>query len=90
VDRFDDVEFRILEEPEPRRRPRSRTRLASLVTVTLAAGLFATSALATTDDPVAPQTPAKASKFEKRGHHGCKRGDRHRDRDSGESLGLRY
>lgn len=87
MDRFDDVEFRILEEPE-RRRPRSRTRLASLATVTVAAGLFATSALATADEPVAPQTPAKASKLEKRGHHGCKRGDRHRDR--GDSLGVRY
>ena len=88
MDRFDDVEFRILEEPEPpRRRPRGRTRLASLATVTVAAGLFATSAFAFTDEPVAPQTPAKASKFEKRGHHGCKRGERHRD---AENLGVRY
>jgi hypothetical protein len=85
VDRFDDVGFRILDEPEPpRRRPRSRTRLASLATVTVAAGLFATSAFAFTDEPVAPQAPAKASKFEKRGHHGCKRGDRDR------AEGLRY
>ena len=90
MDRFDDVEFRILEEPEPPRRPRSRGRLTSLVTVTLAAGLFATSALAATDEPVAPQTPAKATKFEKRGHDGCKRGERHRDRGGDESLGLRY
>jgi hypothetical protein len=89
VDRFDDVEFRILEEPEPpRRHPRSGKRLASLVTVTLAAALFATSAFAFTDEPVAPQTPAKASKFEKRGHHDCKRGERHRDR--GDSLGDLY
>ena len=89
MDRFDDVEFRILEEPEPpRRRPRSRTRLASLATVTVAAGLFATSAFAFTDEPVAPQTPTKASKFQKRGHHDCKRGERHRDR--GESLGNLY
>ena len=87
MDRFDDVEFRILEEPE-RRRPRNRARLVSLVTLTVATGLFATSALAFTDEPVAPQAPAKASKFEKRGHHGCKRGDRHRDR--GENLGVRY
>ena len=82
MDRFDDVEFRILEEPE-RRRPRSRTKLASLLTVTVATGLFATSALAFTDEPVAPQTPAKASKFEKRGHDDCKRG-------RGESLELRH
>jgi hypothetical protein len=89
VDRFDDVEFTILEEPEPRR-PRRRTRLASVITVTVAAGLFATSALAFTDKPAAP-TPAKASKFEKRGHHGCHRGGwRHHDRGDTESLGLRY
>jgi hypothetical protein len=90
VDRFDDVEFRILEEPEERRRPRRRTRLASLVTVTVAAGMFATSALAITDKPAASPTPAKASSFEKRDHHGCKRGERHRDRGGDESLGLRY
>jgi hypothetical protein len=81
VDRFDDVEFRILEEPEARP-PRRPIRLASLVTVTIATGLFATSALAFTDEP-APQTPAKASKFEKRGDHDCKRG-------RGESLELRH
>ena len=89
MDRFDDVEFRILEEPEPRR-PRRRTGLASVVMVTVATGLFATSALAITDKPAAPQTPAKASSFEKWDHHGCKRGGRHRDRDGVENLGLRY
>jgi hypothetical protein len=81
VDRFDDVEFRVLEEPE-RRRPRRRRSVASVVMVTVATGLFATSALAITDKPAAPETPAKASKFEKRGHHGCKRG--------AENLGVRY
>jgi hypothetical protein len=92
VDRFDDVEFRILEEPEPRR-PRRRTKLVSVVMVSVAAGLFATSALAFTDKPAAPQAPAKATKSEKRGHHGCHRGGwHHRDRggDSVQSLGLRY
>jgi hypothetical protein len=91
VDRFDDVEFRILEEPEPRR-PRRRTRLASAVTVTVAAGLFATSALAFTDKPAAEQTPPKAAKFEKRDGHGCRHGHGRWDRDRGgdESLGLRY
>ena len=83
MDRFDDVEFRILEEPEPRRRPRSGKRLASVAMATAATGLFATSALAITDKPAAPQEPAKVSKFEKRGHHGCKRGGDKR-------LGLRY
>ena len=82
MDRFDDVEFRILEEPAPRR-PRRRMRLASVAMATAATGLFATSALAITDKPAAPQEPAKVSKFEKRGHHGCKRG-------GDKSLGLRY
>jgi hypothetical protein len=81
VDRFDDVEFRILEEPE-RRRPRRPIKSASIVMVTVATGLFATSALAITDKPAAPQAPAKAAKFEKRGHHDCKRG--------GDHLGVRY
>jgi hypothetical protein len=81
VDRFDDVEFRILEGPEQRRRRRP-IRAASVVMVTVATGLFATSALAFTDKPAAPQTPAKAAKFEKRGHHDCKRG--------GDFRGVRY
>jgi hypothetical protein len=91
VDRFDDVEFKILEEPEPRR-PRRRTKLASVVTVTVAAGLFATSALAFTDKPAAPAAPAKATKFDKRDHHGCRKGGewRHHDRGASDSLGLRY
>jgi hypothetical protein len=91
VDRFDDVEFRILDEPEPRR-PRRRTKFASVVSVTVAAGLFATSALAFTDKPAAPQAPAKATKSEKRGHGDCHRGGwRHHDRGSDtEALGLRY
>ena len=62
-----------------------------MITVTVAAGLFATSALAFTDKPAAPQAPSKAAKFEKRGHHGCHRGGRHHDRGSDiEVLGLRY
>ena len=45
---------------------------------------IATTAFANTDEPP-PQTPAKASKFEKRGDHDCKRGERQRD-----SLGDLY
>ena len=91
MDRFDDVEFKILEEPEPRRPRRRSPRFASFVTVTVAAGLFAASALASADEPPAAKTPSKAGKFEGRYHHGCKKGGgRHHDRGGDESLGLRY
>jgi hypothetical protein len=90
VDRFDDVDFKILEEPEPRRPRRRSPRFASFVTVTIATGLFAASAFASSNEPVAKQTPSKASKFEKRHGHGCKKGDRWHDRGGDESLGLRH
>ena len=90
MDRFDDVEFRILEEPEARRRPRRRTRLASLVTVTVAAGLFATSALAITDKPAAPQTPAKASSSRSAATTGASAAIATATAAAIENLGLRY
>jgi uncharacterized membrane protein len=90
VDRFDDVDFKILEEPEPRRPRRRSPRFASFVTVTVAAGLFAASALASSNTPVSQQTPTKATKFEKRYGHGCKKGKRHHDRGGSKSLDLRY
>ena len=90
MDRFDDVDFKILEEPEPAKRRRG-PRFASVVTVTVAAGLFAASALANSDAPTARQAPSKASSFKAGHHHGCKKGGRHHDRGGdSESLGLRY
>src|SRR3954463_3396813 len=91
-DRFDDVEFEILEAPEPapRRRRRGLAFVGAVaVTVGLAAGA---SALASSDEPAAPQAPAKATKFEFRHHHGCHHGGRHHDRggDQDQNLGLRY
>jgi hypothetical protein len=92
VDRFDDVEFKILEEPEPRRPRRRSPRFASVVTVTVATGLFAASAFASSTKSVSSSapTPTKATKFEKRYGHGCKKGGRHHDRGGDETLGLRY
>ena len=90
MDRFDDVDFKILEEPEPAKRRRG-PRFASVVTVTVAAGLFAASALANPDAPTVRQAPSKASSFKAGHHHGCKKGGRHHDRGgASESLGLRY
>ena len=88
MDRFDDVDYDILESPEPA--PRRRRRgLVALGAVIVAAGLgLGASALASDNEPAAPQTPAKATKFEGRHHHGCKHG-RHHGGDT-ESLGLRY
>jgi hypothetical protein len=97
VDRFDDVEYEILEAPQPA--PRRRRRgLALAASVIVAGGLaLGASALADTDDPapVAPSAPAKATQFNGRHHHGCHKGEgrrHHRDRggDRTESLGLRY
>lgn len=89
-DRFDDVEFRVLEEPEPRRRPRLRRWTLTALSAVLATGMFAAGASALTGDEA---TPAKAPKGEGResyaplgaGHDG-KRPCR-RERNSSE---LRY
>lgn len=91
-DRFDDVEFEILEAPQqaPRRRRRGLALVGAVAaTVALAAGA---SALASSDEPAAPQAPSKATKFEFRHHHGCRHGGRHHDRGGAEdqNLGLRY
>ena len=91
-DRFDDVRFRMIEEPEatppPRRRGRRRVAVASAL---LVAGAVATSAtaLATTDDGAAP--PAAKPSFigdkQFRHHGGCHHGDRGR---SQQDSSLRY
>jgi hypothetical protein len=96
VDRFDDVDFEILEAPQPA--PRRRRRgLALAASLMIAGGLaLGASALASSDDPapVAPAAPSKATKWDGRGHDGCRKGERRwhrdRDRDSVENLGLRY
>ena len=85
-DRFDDVEFRIVETPEPA--PRRRRRgLAAVATLLVAGGLAAgASALASSDEPASRATgphPAKPKIFQtfdgdradgRRGH-GCRKGE---------------
>lgn len=96
-DRFDDVAFRMLEQPEPpRRRPRVRRWTLGALSVVTATGALAAGASALTGDDAAP--PAKVSHRSSlaaphlRDHHGdCKRGKpfgerRHERRDSA----LRY
>jgi hypothetical protein len=84
-DRFDDVEFRIIDAPEPRPR-RSRRWLAAGAATLLAVGALAAGASALTggDDPAPPtaKPPANGVRFEHHRlgghHHGCHHGDRDR------------
>jgi hypothetical protein len=57
-DRFDDVAFRMLEEPEPPRRPRLRRWTLTALSAVLAAGSFATGASALSGDDAAPTAKA--------------------------------
>jgi hypothetical protein len=81
-DRFDDVEFRILDAPDPRRVGRHHRRwVAAGVASVLAAGALAAgaSALGGSDDPAAaPPAAAKERQFHPGvgRHHGCHHGDR--------------
>src|SRR3954466_4840084 len=65
-DRFDDVSFRIEEDPEPPRRPRRVKRAAVVVTVAaLGVGALAAGASALTDSA----KPAKASSAAQQERH---------------------
>jgi hypothetical protein len=79
-DRFDDVEFRIIDAPEPRP-PRRRRWIAAGVGTVLAAGALAAGASALTggEDP-APKPPAVHHQYGHPWHHhgGCHRHDRDR------------
>jgi hypothetical protein len=87
-DRFDDVEIRIIDAPEPQPRRRRRWVAAGVGTL-LAAGALAAGASALTggDDPVPTPThqPGADRLYHHRGaHHGeCHRGERsHRSQDA--------
>jgi hypothetical protein len=74
-DRFDDVEFRVLESPEPPpqpRRPRRRHRWAvALMLTAFTAGALAAGASAFTDSAQAPATKKSAVKAHGYGGGDC-------------------
>jgi hypothetical protein len=92
-DRFDDVAFRMIEEPEPPARPPRRRRrwvLASVATVVAAGALAAgASALAGSGDEPA-RAPAKVSTdgdgIPMYRHHDCHRGDHMNRRDAASDV----
>jgi hypothetical protein len=88
-DRFDDVDFRMIEEPGPP--PRRRHRGLAVLGGLFVAGALAlgASALAAPDEPVAPA--AKPASFDSSSHwrhHGCHHGRSQRDR--GQDSTLKY
>jgi hypothetical protein len=91
-DRFDDVEFRMLEQPEPPGRPRLRRWTLTALSAVLATGMFAAGASALTGEERAPA--AKSEGWEsyvplggKKGGRDCERG-KHRGADR--NLELKY
>lgn len=92
-DRFDDVEFRIIDEPEPTRPPRRRRRwLVAGGAAVLTAGALAAGASALTggEDRAPAAKPAVKEMRYHHGwgrHHGCRKGDR---RPAPEASGVRY
>jgi hypothetical protein len=73
-DRYDDVEFRILDAPDPRPPRRRRRWLAAGAGTILAAGALAAGASALTgggDDPAPAAKKPAATERGFIGHHGC-------------------
>jgi hypothetical protein len=66
-DRFDDVEFRMLEQPEPPQRPRLRRWTLTALSAVLATGLFAGGASALTSEERAPASSSKLEGWESYG-----------------------
>jgi hypothetical protein len=92
-DRFDDVAFRVLEEPEPPRRPpRLRRWTLGALSAVLATGAFAAGASALSGGEgttPAPKGDAAAPEPDYRGFRGCEKGERHGKRER-RSSDLRY
>jgi hypothetical protein len=87
-DRFDDVDFRMIEEPPPP--PRRRHRGLAVLGGLFVAGALAlgASALASPDEPTQPPAPASSSSdgASHWRHHGCHHGSRHHDRQQDSAL----
>ena len=96
-DRFDDVEFKIVETPEPAPRGRRRGRVV-VATLVVAGGLaVGASALASSSDEPTTQPAAQPAQSHtsdgdrstRRGHK-CRRGDRDKSRRDAPDSALRY
>ena len=79
-ERFDDVEYRVLEQPEPPARPRLRRWTLTALSAVLATGMFAGGASAVSGDDAAPAAKAKSSvlKVTSRDYRDCDRDKAHR------------
>jgi hypothetical protein len=90
-DRFDDVAFRMLEEPEPPRRPRLRRWTLTALSAVLATGAFAGGASALTGEESAPKAEGWESyapiSSDKRDGRDC---DRWKHRGTDRNSELKY
>jgi hypothetical protein len=94
-DRFDDVEYTMLEQPEPPRRPRRRRWMLAPLATVLAAGVLAAGASALTGGDRAPAPAPKGDaavpqKPDYRDFRGCEKGERHGKRERSSSSELRH
>jgi len=92
-DRFDDVDFRILESPEPPPRPRRRRRrrrsVFTIAVMAVTAGALAASASALTDRAEAPASK-KLSRGQERAWSELGRHECHRGKAAGFDSSFRY
>jgi hypothetical protein len=92
VDRFDDVEYTVLEQPAPPRRPRlQRWLLAPLASVVIIGSLAAGASAVTGEDAAAP--PSVTGEAQKPGwssFRDCDKGERHGKRERPSSSELKY
>lgn len=81
MDRFDDVDYTVLEQPDPPRRARlQRWMLAPLASLVIIGSLAAGASAVTSDGTTLPAATQaeEPQKQDLRGHHRCKRGERDR------------
>jgi hypothetical protein len=82
-DRFDDVEYRVLEQPEPPRAPRMRRWTLTALAVVVATGALSGGASAlTSDEAAAPAKVSHKSSTSYRDFRDCDRYKRHESRSS--------
>jgi hypothetical protein len=91
-DRFDDVEYTVLEHPEPPRRPRPhRWLLAPLASILIIGSLAAGASAVTADDSArAPAAKGDVLKPDYGDFRGCEKGERHGKRERPPSSELKY